>query len=65
MWRHGWQRRRLGSPEVLDKATDSKKIYRLLQSDKYDVSYSIFIWWLSQFIILLHRFCYEMKSLFV
>lgn len=34
VWRHGWQRRRLGSSEVLEGATDPRKIYRLVQSDK-------------------------------
>eukprot|EP00066_Takifugu_rubripes_P017756 XP_011607022.1 PREDICTED: mitogen-activated protein kinase kinase kinase kinase 5-like [Takifugu rubripes] len=34
VWRHGWQRRRLGSSEVLEVATDHRKIYRLVQSDK-------------------------------
>uniref|UniRef100_A0A674N447 Mitogen-activated protein kinase kinase kinase kinase n=1 Tax=Takifugu rubripes TaxID=31033 RepID=A0A674N447_TAKRU len=34
VWRHGWQRRRLGSSEVLEGATDHRKIYRLVQSDK-------------------------------
>uniref|UniRef100_A0A674ML28 Mitogen-activated protein kinase kinase kinase kinase n=1 Tax=Takifugu rubripes TaxID=31033 RepID=A0A674ML28_TAKRU len=35
VWRHGWQRRRLGSSEVLEGATDHRKIYRLVQSDKF------------------------------
>ncbi|CAF95876.1 unnamed protein product, partial [Tetraodon nigroviridis] len=34
VWRHGWQRKRLGSPEVMEETTDSRKIYRLVQSDK-------------------------------
>lgn len=34
VWRHGWQRRRLGSSEVLEGATDPRKIYKLVQSDK-------------------------------
>lgn len=46
VWRHGWQRKRLGSSEVLEETTDSRKIYRLVQSDKYDVPFSILIPWL-------------------
>ncbi|KAM8853106.1 mitogen-activated protein kinase kinase kinase kinase 5 [Synchiropus picturatus] len=33
VWRHGWLRRRQGSSEPLQEATDYKKVYRLLQSD--------------------------------
>ncbi|KAM9853604.1 mitogen-activated protein kinase kinase kinase kinase 5 [Aulostomus maculatus] len=34
VWRHGWQRRRLGFAEVLEETTDPRKIYRLVQSDR-------------------------------
>ena len=37
VWRHGWQRRRQGFTEVLQEITDPRKIYRLVQSDKYDL----------------------------
>lgn len=34
VWRHGWQRRGLGFCEVLEEATDKKKTYRLVCSDR-------------------------------
>lgn len=46
VWRHGWQRRRLGSSEVLEETTDTRKIYRLVQLDKYDMPLlTSDIWW--------------------
>lgn len=36
VWRHGWQRRRQDFNEVLEELTDHRKIYRLVQSDRYD-----------------------------
>ena len=36
VWRHGWQRRRQDFTEVLEEVTDHRKIYRLVQSDRYD-----------------------------
>lgn len=37
VWRHGWQRRRHGFSEVLEETTDHRKIYRLVQTEKYDM----------------------------
>lgn len=35
VWRHGWQRRAQGFTAVLEEITDPRKIYRLVQSDRY------------------------------
>ncbi|MEQ2175786.1 hypothetical protein GOODEAATRI_021299, partial [Goodea atripinnis] len=34
VWRHGWQRRTKSFTEVLEEATDHRKIYRVVKSDK-------------------------------
>ncbi|KAM7412589.1 hypothetical protein PAMA_020120 [Pampus argenteus] len=38
VWRHGWQRKVHGFTEVLEEITDPRKIYRLVQSDRYSMS---------------------------
>lgn len=34
IWRHGWQRRTKSFTEVLEEATDRRKIYRMVKSDR-------------------------------
>lgn len=35
VWRHGWQRRGRSFIDVLEETTDHRKIYKLVQSDRY------------------------------